>query len=82
MTPKIMPVVEVIWDDAFSLSSEMTIKEAGKSEPIRTHTVGYLMAENDEGITVCADIYPKDLKTGAHIQFMPHGMIVEWWVWK
>ena len=82
MTPKIMPVVEIIWDDAFSSSGDMTVKKAGKSKPIRTHTVGYLMAENDEGITVCADIYPKDLKTGAHIQFMPHGMIVEWWVWK
>ena len=78
----IMPAVEVIWDDAFSSSSDMTMKKAQKNIPIRTHTIGYLMADNDEGVTVCADTYPKDTKTGAHINFIPHCMIVEYWVWK
>ena len=77
-----MNVIEVIWDDAFSSSSDMTIEKAHKNTPLRTHTIGYLLSENDAGITVCTDIYPKEPETGAHCSFIPHGMIVECWEYK
>jgi len=74
-----MQIVEVIWDDAFSSSGELSMEEAKKSKPIRTHTLAYLMAENDHGITMCTDMYPEDPKTCAHINFIPWGMVVEYW---
>ena len=78
----IMQVVEVIWDDAHVTTGAATLKSAKKIKPIRTHTIGYLMADTDEGIVVASDIYPKQPKSGGIINFIPHGMIVEWWDFK
>ena len=77
-----MQIVEVIWDDAFSSSSEMSVEDALKAKPVRTHTVAFLLAENDAGVTLTTDRYPDDPKTGKLINFVPWEMIVGYWVFK
>ena len=74
-----MKTVEVIWDDAHVSTGETTVKKAQKVKPIRTSTVGYLVADNDDGLVIATDTYPKDKKTARIINFIPHGMIVEYW---
>ena len=73
-----MKIVEVIWDDAYVTTSEMSLKKAGRVKPIRTKTIAYLMAETDQGLTLCTDTYPEDPKVGKIINFVPWGMIAEW----
>lgn len=77
-----MRVVEVIWDDAHVSTSEMSIKKAEKVKPIRTHTVAFLLAENDEGITLATDTYPSSPKVGKIINHIPWGMVVNWYEYK
>jgi hypothetical protein len=73
-----MIVVEVTWSDAWVESGDMSVKQAKKSKPILTKTVGYMVANSKYGITVATDIYPKDKKNVKIVNFIPHGMIVEW----
>ena len=77
-----MKVVEVWWDDAHDTTGETNLKDAEKIKPIRTHTIGYLMSNSDSGIVVAADIYPDNPKVGSIINYIPHGMIVEWFEYK
>ena len=68
-------VVIIEWGDAWS-GDDKTVAKAQMSVPIETHTIGWLMAENDDGITICTDLYPvHDPKTGALTNFIPWGMI-------
>ena len=71
-----MKIVRVTWDDAHVTTGETTIKAAAKIKPVRTSTVGFLVAENDEGLVIATDIYEKHPKTGKIINFIPYGMIV------
>jgi hypothetical protein len=77
-----MQVVEVVWNDAHVTTGETTLMDAKKLKPIRTHTIGYLMADTDEGITLATDTYPDMPNEGKVINFITHDMIVEWWDFK
>lgn len=74
-----MKVVEIVWDDAWIESGDMTIKQAEKSKPIKTYTVGYLIAENEHGVTVATDLYEKDKKSAKTINFVPWPMILDYY---
>jgi len=74
-----MKIVEVIWDDAHVTTESMSVDEAIKLKPIRTSTIGYLMANTEEGLSLATDIYPKSPKEGKIINFIGWGMIVEWY---
>lgn len=74
-----MRIVEVVWDDAHVTTGSMTIKKAEKVKPVRTRTIAYLMAETDEGLTLCTDTYPESPKEGKVVNFVPWGMIAEWY---
>lgn len=74
-----MKIVEVIWDDAHCTTSATTIKRAGKVKPIRTHTVAYLVAENEAGIVLGTDAYEKQPKEFRMINFIPWGMVVAYY---
>lgn len=74
-----MKRVEVIWDDAWVSTSEITVQAAGKLKPVRTYTIGYLMAENEHGVIVAADTYEKHKKHGKVHNLIPWGCIVEYW---
>ena len=74
-----MRLVEVEWLDAHVSTSCSTLKKALKTKPVRTYTVGWLMAETGEGLTLCTDCYPDSPKEGRIINHIPWGMIVDWW---
>lgn len=74
-----MKLVEVEWLDAHVSTSSTTIKKAQSIKPIRTFTIGYLLAETDHGVTVCSDIYPDSPKEGKIVNHIPWGMIENWW---
>ena len=74
-----MKVVEVEWSDAWVESGDYSIKKAQKCKPIRTSTIGYLVAENEFGVSLATDIYEKDKKNVKIINFIPWGIIEEYW---
>ena len=71
-------IVEITWADAWVSSGDMSVKKAQSCEPIITHTIGYLIAENQHGVTVSADIYEKDKKNVKIVNFIPWGMVEEY----
>jgi len=73
-----MKVCEVIWDDAWCSTSEISLKKAQKAKPIRTRTVGQVICENEYGIVMVSDTY-KDKKSGRSPNLIPWGMVVEYW---
>jgi hypothetical protein len=77
-----MKVVEVLWDDAFIDTCDISLKKARKLKPIRRSTVGFLVANNDTGLVLVTDKYEKDKKYVNTPMVIPHGMIVEWWEYK
>lgn len=74
-----MKIVEVVWDDAHCSTEDITIKQARKVKPVRTNTIGYLVAENEEGLVLATDRYPKQPKFAKVHNFVPWGMVVEYW---
>jgi len=71
-------IVEILWTDAHVTTGETTIKKAEKMKGIRTRTVAFLVAENDEGVILATDIYPDIPKRGKIVNFIPWGMIDEY----
>jgi hypothetical protein len=71
-------IVEVIWQDAHVTLDTLSVKQATKLKPILTHTIGYLMAYTDEGLSLATDTYPKQPKEGKIVNFIGWGMIVDW----
>lgn len=76
-----MKVVEVEWLDAWATTETSTIKKAQKHKPELTVTIGYLLAENEDGITIATDRYPKSPKQGKIINFIPWGIVSGYWVY-
>lgn len=74
-----MRIVEVIWDDAWASSDEVTVAGAALAKPERTHTVAYLVAENDDGVVLAADTYVSNPDVGRIVNFIPWAMVVEYW---
>ena len=74
-----MKIVEVVWDDAHCSTGETTLKRAVKTKPVRTHTVAYLIAENEDGIVLGTDAYEKQPKDFRMINFIPWGCVVRYY---
>jgi len=74
-----MKVVEVHWSDAHVTTSDMSIKKAARQKPIKTTTVAYLVAENDDGVVLATDSYPDDPKKVKIVNFVPWGVIDEYY---
>lgn len=77
-----MRVVEVWWGDAHVSTNDISIKKATDSKPIATITVGFLVAENDDGVVVAMDCWPKDPKNVKVHTFIPWGMVTDYYEWK
>ena len=73
------PIVEVEWLDAWATTDSITVEQAGQNLPVVTLTVGYLVAENDHGITVAADRYPSSRRHAKIQNFIPWGVISGYW---
>jgi len=77
-----MKIVEVEWLDAWATTDGVTIRQAAGHCPVVTLTVGYLVAENEHGITVAADRYP-GLDNHAKVHnFIPWGIVSGYWVFE
>jgi hypothetical protein len=74
-----MRIVEVHWLDAWVSTGDMSTKQALKAKPIATITVGQLLAENNEGIVMVSDTYPKSPKKGKVPNLIPWGMVSEYY---
>ena len=74
-----MKVVEVIWEDAHVTTSDMSVKEAKKQKPVLTTTVAFLVAENEHGVVLATDSYPKDPKNVKIINFIPWGCVTDYY---
>ena len=74
-----MKVCEVVWLDAWVESGDYSIKRAKKCKPIITSTIGYRVAENEHGGTLATDKYTKDKKNVKIVNFIPWGIIEEYW---
>lgn len=73
-----LPRVEVIWLDAHVSTASLSVKQASKVKPVKTYSLGYLLAENDHGLVLVSDCYPDHKKEGRIPGFIPWGMITEW----
>ena len=74
-----MKIVEVHWDDAWVSTNSLTVKQALKKQAIKTITVGQLIAENDAGVVMVLDSYPKTPKEGRVVNFVPWEMITDYY---
>ena len=74
-----MKVVEVLWGDAHVSTSDISIKKAQEVKPIMTITVGFLVAENKDGIIIAMDTWPKHPKQVKVHTFIPWGMVEEYY---
>ncbi len=77
-----MKVVEVWWDDAHVTTSDMSIKKAQRQKPVRTITIGCLVAENAHGVVLATDIYPDDAKNVKIVNFIPWGIITDYFIYE
>ena len=68
-------IIEVEWLDAQTgFSSPIGMDELDDIKPLLTHSVGYLMREDEEGVILGFMLF--DLKQSfKHWQFIPKGMI-------
>jgi hypothetical protein len=75
---KKLPRVEVIvWDDAHAELGVKSVEDAQKIAPVRTYSVGFVVAENQHGVVLGGDIYKDHPDEIYGPSFIPHGMIVE-----
>lgn len=68
-------VVVVSWDDAFIDTDDFTEKKARKTRGVLRHTVGWLVAENDDGIVMATDYYEKKSDGFNSRMFIPWGWV-------
>jgi hypothetical protein len=75
-----MKIVEVRWWDAFIDTDDMSIKKAKNLKPVERFTVGYLVAENEHGIVLSTDYFPRKTKVTeiSATMVIPWGMIEYW----
>jgi hypothetical protein len=75
-------VVEVLWGDAWVDTDDITVAKAVKSKPVYRRTVGFLVADNEDGLVLVTDCFEDNEKEVNTPMFIPHGMVVEWWEYK
>ena len=76
--PSHHPVVFIAWNDAHVSTDEITKKQALKVGPELTYTVGFLIAENEEGVSLVSDTYKKHPNSGRVPNFITWEMIVSY----
>ena len=76
------PRGEVVWLDAHVDTHSTTVKKAAKTKPVVTYTIGYVISENDDGVTMVTDCYPESKKEGRVPNFIPWGIIERYHTWE
>jgi hypothetical protein len=73
-------VAEVLWEDAWIDTNDISIKKAIKLSPVIRSTIGYLITEKEDCIVLSTDYFEKGKEVSAPM-VIPTGMIIEWWVY-
>jgi hypothetical protein len=73
-----LKIVEVTWDDAHASFDETSVKDAALVKAVRTTTVAYLVAENDEGLVLATDTYKDDKDVGKIVNFIPWTVVIDY----
>lgn len=68
--------VEVYWNDAWIDTGDF---ERAKGKGVRRTTIGWLIKETDEGVSLATDFYEDPSHGYAAEMFIPWGMIIELW---
>ena len=66
----------VVWEDAHACFGEITVEDAKRLTPKVTHSVGHIVAQTDDGITIAVDAFP-DVGIYNNYHFIPAGMVTE-----
>jgi len=75
-----MRVFEVLWQDAWIDTHDISIKKAKNLKPVMRTTIGFLVSENEHGIVLSTDYFNKNpVKTVSAPMVIPHGMIEGIW---
>ena len=77
-----LQVVEIEWNDAHSCLRETTAKRGAKNVGVRTRSVGYLLGESDEGVTLVTDYWPGDDSRGFAEHFVTWEMVSNIWIFQ
>ena len=71
-----MPEVVIIdWVDAFAETEDFSRKKGEKTEGIRRTTVGFFVAETDDGVVLATDYFHKDKDSFYGRMMVPWGCI-------
>ena len=65
----------VVWGDAHELSGEVDMEEFFAEGEV-TQTCGWVYEENDEGIVMVSEWWPRKPHMGRNPTFIPHGMVI------
>lgn len=72
------PRLEIlVWDDAHASTSTTDFKAAALLKPVRTYSVGFVVAENQHGVVLASDLYHDHPGEAYGPMFIPLGMIVK-----
>ena len=77
-----MKVVEVLWGDAWCSTGEVSFKKAKSLKPVMRTSVGYLVAENDDGVVLAMDKFEDDAETVHTHALIPWGWIEGYWEYR
>jgi len=68
--------VEVVWGDAHATLDSATVEEMRAYVPELTHSVGWLVHQSDEGVTIATDRWPMMEGKAGSPHFIPRGMLI------
>jgi len=69
-----MEIVEVEWTDAGTCAHEISVEEIQEHGVVESRTVGYLMKQDKEGITLVMTLFP-GVQDAKFLWTIPKGMI-------
>lgn len=73
-----MKLVKVVWNDAWSNMTKHVFSEAEiNHNPIIMESIGWLLKEDEVGVTIATDRVTGEEFTFRGVGFIPRGMIVD-----
>jgi len=71
-----MDIVEILWTDAGTCAHEISMDEVQEHSVVEGRTVGYLVKEDEEGVTLLMTLFPV-IQDAKFLWTIPKGMIKE-----
>lgn len=72
------PIVRIVWRDPWGSGGTTSAKKAKKNKGVYTVSVGYLIGESKDGVTLAMDIYKKKKEGGNGEALIEWGVIEEY----